>query len=77
MVIKGLRLKRTHNVEVLYDDLRTAGIDTPDMRTPPEVLTRFAVEGRYVELLEEPDIEPAGDELFQDVERVLTWARGF
>ena len=75
MVIKGLRLKRTHDVAALWNELNRAGIETPTLRTAPEVLTRFAVEGRYVELLGEPDVKSVDDALFLDVERVLTWAK--
>ncbi|HUU57213.1 MAG TPA: HEPN domain-containing protein [bacterium] len=77
MVTKGLRLKRTHDVAALWNELIAAGIEPPALQTAPEVLTRFAVEGRYVELLEEPDVESVGEELFLDVERVLTWAKSF
>ncbi len=75
MVINGLRLKRTHDVAALWNELNAAGIEPPTLQTAPEVLTRFAVEGRYVELLEEPDVESVGDALFSDVERVLGWAK--
>ena len=77
MVIRGLRLKRTHDIAALWNELIAAGIEPPALQTAPEVLTRFAVEGRYVELLEEPDVESVGEELFLDVERVLTWAKSF
>ena len=75
MVINGLRLKRTHDVAALWNELKAAGIEPPALRTAPEVLTRFAVEGRYVELLEEPDVASVGDALFSDIERVLEWAK--
>ncbi len=77
MVIKGLRLKRTHDVAALFFDLKEAGVATPTLQIGPEALTRFAVEGRYVEMLEEPDVESVDDALFLDVKGVLAWAKAF
>ncbi|NIT34943.1 MAG: hypothetical protein GTN49_00350 [candidate division Zixibacteria bacterium] len=77
MVLNGLRLKRTHDVASLLYDLKEARVEGPTVQIAPEALTRFAVEARYVETLEEPGIVSVDDTLFSDVERVLAWAKAF
>jgi len=77
MVLNGLRLKRTHDIAALLYDLKEARVEGPTMRITPEALTRFAVEGRYFEVLEEPDVRSINDALFSDIEGVLAWAKAF
>lgn len=77
MVLNGLRLKRTHDIAALLYDLKEARVEGPTMRIAPEALTRFAVEGRYFEVLEEPDVASVTDALFSDIEGVLDWAKTF
>jgi HEPN domain-containing protein len=74
MVLNGLRLKRTHDIAALLYDLKDAHIEVPTIKIAPEALTRFAVEGRYFEVLEEPDVRSVNDALFSDIEGVLAWA---
>ena len=77
MVLNGLRLKRTHDIAALLYDLKEARVEGPTMQITPEALTRFAVEGRYFELLEKPDVGSVTDALFSDIEGVLVWAKAF
>lgn len=74
MVARGVRLIRTHNLELLNATCKAAGIIVPDMKTDLKALSAYAVEWRYFET----DVElPSLDfgTLTEDIEKVLAWAK--
>ncbi len=74
MVYNGIRLPRIHNLRTLANLCINEGIMVPDISISLERLTRYAIEDRYFDPVEDEDYLLDRTVLIHEVNKFIDWA---